>query len=60
MAARLAVAPEAELDIAEAYVWYEQRRIGLGEEFLTSVDAWQRSGASLRCTLSFTSAIGGH
>src|SRR5439155_15991374 len=29
---------EAELDIAEAYVWYERRRIGLGEEFLSSVD----------------------
>jgi plasmid stabilization system protein ParE len=39
MAAKLAVAPEAELDIAEAYVWYESRRIGLGEEFLGSVDA---------------------
>jgi plasmid stabilization system protein ParE len=39
MAAKLVVAPEAELDIAEAYVWYESRRIGLGEEFLGSVDA---------------------
>jgi plasmid stabilization system protein ParE len=39
MAARLIIAPEAELDIAEAYVWYEGRRIGLGEEFLGSVDA---------------------
>ena len=35
----LSVAPEAELDIAEAYVWYESRRLGLGEEFLSSVDA---------------------
>jgi plasmid stabilization system protein ParE len=39
MAAKLAVAPEAELDLAQAYVWYESRRIGLGEEFLSSVDA---------------------
>jgi plasmid stabilization system protein ParE len=39
MPAKLVIAPEAELDIAEAYVWYERRRIGLGEEFLTSVDA---------------------
>ena len=39
MAAKLVAAPEAELDIAEAYVWYEGRRIGLGEEFLGSVDA---------------------
>jgi len=39
MAAKLVVAPEAELDLADAYVWYESRRIGLGEEFLGSVDA---------------------
>jgi plasmid stabilization system protein ParE len=39
MAAELVIAPEAELDIAEAYVWYEGRRTGLGEEFLSSVDA---------------------
>jgi len=39
MAVDLTVAPEAELDIAEAYTWYEARRVALGEEFLTSVDA---------------------
>jgi hypothetical protein len=39
MSVELAIAPEAELDIAEAYVWYEGRRTGLGEEFLSSVDA---------------------
>jgi hypothetical protein len=39
MPANLVIAPEAELDIAEAYVWYERRRIGLGEEFLNSLDA---------------------
>ncbi len=39
MAAELIVAPEAELDIAEAYQWYEDRRFGLGEEFLSQVDA---------------------
>jgi plasmid stabilization system protein ParE len=33
------VATEAELDIAEAYAWYEDRGVGLGEEFLSSVDA---------------------
>src|ERR1035438_1884081 len=47
MRAELVIAPEAELDIAEAYVWYEGRRAGLGEEFLSSVDAaldsiWRR------------------
>lgn len=39
MAAELILAPEAEQDIAEAYAWYEGRRIGLGEEFLSSIDA---------------------
>jgi plasmid stabilization system protein ParE len=39
MAAELIMAPEAEQDIAEAYAWYEGRRAGLGEEFLSCVDA---------------------
>jgi plasmid stabilization system protein ParE len=39
MAAELVFAPEAELDIAEAYAWYESRRAGLGEDFLSSLDA---------------------
>lgn len=39
MAAELVIAPEAEKDLDEAYSWYESRRVGLGEEFLTSVDA---------------------
>jgi plasmid stabilization system protein ParE len=39
MAAKLIVAPETELDVTEAYVWYESRRVGLGEEFLSSLDA---------------------
>ena len=39
MAVELLIAPEAELDLAEAYVWYESRRAGLGEEFMSSVDA---------------------
>ncbi len=39
MAVELILAPEAEQDIAEAYAWYEQRRTGLGEDFLTRVDA---------------------
>lgn len=43
MAADLIVAPEAELDIAEAYGWYEGRRAGLGEEFLSSIDACMES-----------------
>jgi len=39
MAVELIFAPEAEQDIAEAYTWYEERRPGLGEEFLSCVDA---------------------
>ena len=39
MAVEFILAPEAVQDIAEAYGWYEGRRIGLGEEFLGSVDA---------------------
>lgn len=39
MAAELIIAPEAEQDLAEAYGWYEDRRVGLGEEFLSCVDA---------------------
>src|SRR5215470_10901655 len=39
MATNLVLAPQSELDLAEVYVWYEHRRIGLGEEFLSSVNA---------------------
>ena len=39
MPVELVVAPAAELDIAEACVWYEGRRVGLCVEFLGSVDA---------------------
>ena len=39
MSAELIIAPEAEQDLAEAYGWYEARRIGLGEEFVSSVEA---------------------
>jgi hypothetical protein len=38
MPLELVIAPEAESDIAEAYGWYEGRRAGLGEEFLSSLD----------------------
>lgn len=39
MAVELIIAPEAEQDIDEAYAWYENRRVGLGEDFLSCVDA---------------------
>jgi plasmid stabilization system protein ParE len=35
----LRILPEAERELAEAYRWYEQRRRGLGEEFLLHVEA---------------------
>lgn len=38
MAGELVVASEAEVNIAEAYGW-SKTEIGLGEEFLSSVDA---------------------
>jgi plasmid stabilization system protein ParE len=39
MAAELLLVPEAEGDVTQAYGWYETRRIGLGEEFLSCLDA---------------------
>lgn len=39
MSAKLIIAPEAQQDVDEAYCWYEDRRPGLGEEFLGCVDA---------------------
>jgi plasmid stabilization system protein ParE len=39
MAAELILAPEAEQDLEEAYVWYEHQRAGLGDDFLSNVDA---------------------
>jgi len=37
--ARLIFAAETEQDLGEAYAWYESQRTGLGEDFLTCVDA---------------------
>jgi toxin ParE1/3/4 len=39
VAVRVIAAPEAEQDVADAYAWYERQRVGLGEEFLTCLDA---------------------
>jgi len=39
MISQLILRPEAEADLAEAYVWYEQRRAGLGQDLLLSVEA---------------------
>ena len=39
MPVSLVLAPEAESDVLEAYGWYEDRRRGLGDEFVSCVDA---------------------
>lgn len=39
MAVELILAQEAQQDIEEAYGWFEEQRVGLGEDFLTCVDA---------------------
>lgn len=36
---RIIFKPEAELDIVEAYEWYEEREMGLGAEFMRCVDS---------------------
>jgi toxin ParE1/3/4 len=39
----LRVLPEAELDVIEASIWYDNARVGLGNEFVDAVvDAYQR------------------
>jgi plasmid stabilization system protein ParE len=38
MAAKIELLPQARLDLAEAYDWYEQRGVGLGERFLSKVE----------------------
>jgi plasmid stabilization system protein ParE len=35
----LIIRPEAETELVEAFEWYDQRREGLGSQFLLSVDA---------------------
>ncbi len=39
MVAELIIASEAYQDVGETYSWYENNRTGLGEEFLSCVDA---------------------
>jgi plasmid stabilization system protein ParE len=39
MAKNLIILPQAEQDITEAYNWYQERELGLGEEFLRCIDA---------------------
>lgn len=39
MPAELILTPAAVQDVAEAWSWYEGQRSGLGEEFITCLDA---------------------
>lgn len=34
----LIITPEAEADLADARAWYEQQRVGLGDDFLVCVE----------------------
>lgn len=36
---RIVIHPDAELDIQDAFQWYESRTLGLGSEFVRAVDA---------------------
>ena len=38
MTRRLIIQPQAEIDVADAVAWYEDQRIGLGNEFLDELD----------------------
>lgn len=39
MSKRVVIEPEAEADIAQAYRWYENHRLGLGDDFLLCLEA---------------------
>ncbi len=36
---RLTILPQAELDVSDAVAWHEERRTGLGDEFLDELDS---------------------
>ena len=36
---RLIIRPEAELDLEDAFAWYESQDSGLGSEFVRAIDA---------------------
>lgn len=39
---RVVIRPESEYDLKEAFLWYEDKRLGLGYDFLLQVDAGLR------------------
>lgn len=40
MSYNLIIKEEADLDIITSYLWYEEQRIGLGEEFLEEIEEY--------------------
>ena len=38
MSYRLIIRPEAELDLEDAFIWYESQETGLGSEFVRAID----------------------
>lgn len=40
---RLVIRPRAETDLREAHDWYESQRAGLGEEFVSEIEAALRA-----------------
>ena len=42
MGYEIIIRPEAEKDLSEVFLWYEDKRIGLGFDFLLQVDAGLR------------------
>jgi len=60
MIVELIITTEARHDLAEAYDWYESRRIGLGEEFLYCVEAcFERYDALPSFILNYLKNIAG-
>jgi len=51
---RATIRPEAENDLKEAFSWYEDKRHGLGHDFLLQVDAADRNPR--RFALEFTAS----
>lgn len=55
MTRQIRIEPEAAAELQEAALWYDNHRIGLGREFLDSVDLvlsrvdrWPLAGAAIR------------
>jgi plasmid stabilization system protein ParE len=45
MTLRIIIRHDAEIDITDAAIWYQQQQTGLGDEFLTEIDTAISSAA---------------